>query len=305
MASRRILVFGRVGQVGWELRHKLAALGEVRAVDYPEVDFTKSESLHAVVAEHDPAVIVNAVAYTAVDKAEEDEERALSINGIAPGILAEEAKKRGALLVHYSTDYVFDGSGTRPWQEEDSPAPLNAYGRTKLAGDRAIAAVGCEHLIFRTSWVYGARGNNFLLTMLKLAQSKPELSVVADQVGAPTTAEGIAEVTAAVLSQVMSPAGKGLDGRSGVYNLTHGGEGSWFDFAEEIFAEGAEKLGTPRPAVKAITTEEFPRPAARPRNSRLSQKKLARSFGVELPEWRVGLQLVFDTLRSGIGNWKV
>jgi len=304
MAARKILVLGKVGQVGWELRHKLAALGEVHTVDFPGVDFTRPETLHKAIADVDPAVIVNAVAYTAVDKAEEEEERALAVNGIAPGVLAEEAKKRGALLVHYSTDYVFNGSGVQPWREDDNPAPLNAYGRTKLAGDRAIEAVGCDHLIFRTSWVYGARGNNFLLTMLKLAEKRTELSVVSDQVGAPTTAEGIAEVTAGVLSQVLAPKGQGITGRSGVYNLTHGGEGSWFDFAEEIFRQGAEKLGSKQPQVQPIPTSEFPRPAERPHNSRLSQQKLLREFGIQLPDWRVGLELVFDTLGDGIANWK-
>jgi len=304
MQSKKILVFGRTGQVGWELAHKLCCLGDVVSVEYPAVDFTRPETLHAAVAEHRPAVIVNSAAYTAVDKAEEEEEKALAINGSAPGVLAEEAKKLGALLVHYSTDYIFNGSGSVAWTEESSPAPLNAYGRTKLAGDLAIAATGCEHLIFRTSWVYGARGNNFLLTMLKLAQTRPELSIVADQIGAPTTAECIAQATTDVLAQILAPSGKGIDDRSGIYNLTNGGETTWYGFAEAIFALGAQKLSTPRPKLTPIPTEKFPRPAERPRNSRLSPEKLAETFGVRLPEWRNGLELVFETIQNGIGRWR-
>ena len=208
------------------------------------------------------------------------------------------------MLVHYSTDYVFNGSGTAAWTEESTPDPLNAYGRTKLAGDQAIADVGCEHLIFRTSWVYGARGNNFLLTMLKLAQSRSELSIVADQIGAPTTAECIAQATSDVLAQILTPAGKGIDGRSGVYNLTNGGDTSWHGFAEEIFSQAAEKLNCPRPALTPIPTAEFPRPAVRPLNSRLSEKKLADVYGIRLPDWRRGLELVIETLNGGIGSWQ-
>ncbi|WP_420240097.1 dTDP-4-dehydrorhamnose reductase (plasmid) [Telmatobacter bradus] len=304
MQSKKILIFGRTGQVGWELAHKLCCLGDVVSVEYPEVDFTRPETLRVAVAEHRPAVIVNAAAYTAVDKAEEEEEKALAINGTAPGVLAEEAKKLGALLVHYSTDYVFNGSGSAAWTEENSPAPLNAYGRTKLAGDQAIATTGCNHLIFRTSWVYGARGNNFLLTMLKLAQTRPELSIVSDQIGAPTTSECIAQATADVLSQVLAPSGKGIDGRSGVYNLTNGGETSWFGFAEEIFSLSAQKLSTPTPKLTPIPTEKFPRPAERPRNSRLCPEKLAATFGVRLPEWGNGLGLVLETIQNGTGSWK-
>jgi dTDP-4-dehydrorhamnose reductase len=304
MQAKKILIFGQVGQVGWELKHKLCCLGDVVSVEYPAVDFTRPETLRAAVAEHRPAVIVNAAAYTAVDKAEEEEERALAINGVAPGILAEEAKKRNALLIHYSTDYVFNGAGNEPWTEQSVPAPLNAYGRTKLAGDQAIAAVGCEHLIFRTSWVYGARGNNFLLTMLKLAQTRSELSIVDDQIGAPTTSECIAQATSDVLAQVLAPAGKGIDGRSGVYNLCNGGETTWFGFAEAIFARAAARLGTMQPTLTPIPTEKFSRPAQRPRNSRLSAEKLATHFGLRLPQWTLGLELVLETLGEGVGSWK-
>jgi len=296
---RKILIFGRVGQVGWELRHKLACLGEISSVEYPDVDFTKPDTLRAALQSVKPAVIVNAAAYTAVDKAETERELAMSINATGPGVLAEEAKKLGALLVHYSTDYVFDGGGTHPRSETETPAPLNVYGETKLAGDLAIQASGCDHLIFRTSWVYGARGSNFLLTMLKLGQERKELSIVADQIGAPTTSECIAQATACVLAQVLSPAGKGIDGRSGVYNLTNGGEASWFEFAKEIFDRAHEKTGVPIPALKPVPTSDFPRPAPRPFNSRLSSLKLEQVFGVKLPHWEHALELVLETIQAG------
>lgn len=303
MPTNKFLIFGRTGQVGWELRHKLACLGEIATVEYPEIDFTKPETLRAAVAEHKPTVILNAAAYTAVDKAEAEPDLAMEINGTAPGVLSEEAKKLGALLVHYSTDYVFDGSGAEPWTETSTPAPRNVYGHTKLAGDQAIAASGCDHLILRTSWVYGARGNNFLLTMLKLGQERRELSIVNDQIGAPTTSECIAQATADVLSQVLSPTGGGIDGRSGVYNLTNGGEASWLDFAQAIFVQAGSRLGTPIPELKAISTRDFPRPAQRPLNSRLAHEKLAATFGVHLPHWEQALELVLETLAEG-SAWK-
>jgi len=305
MQPHKFLIFGRVGQVGWELRHKLACLGEIVSVEYPEVDFTKPETLRAAVREHQPTVIVNAAAYTAVDKAETEQDLAMAINGTAPGVLAEEARALNALLVHYSTDYVFNGSGIRPWQETDTPDPVNVYGKSKLAGDLAIQASGCEHLIFRTSWVYGARGNNFLLTMLRLSQQGSELSIVDDQIGAPTTSECIAQATSDVLAQVLMPAGKGIDGRSGVYNLSNGGETSWCGFARAIFASAAPLLGTPQAAVKAIPTSDFPRPAPRPMNSRLSAAKLKLEFGITLPHWEHGLALVLDTLADGSAAFRI
>jgi len=293
---QKVLIFGRVGQVGWELRHKLACLGEIVSVEYPEVDFTRPDTLRAVVRAEQPTVIVNAAAYTAVDKAEAEPDLAMAINGKAPAVLAEEARKLGSLLVHYSTDYVFNGSGTRPWLETDTPEPLNVYGKTKLAGDEAIQASGCDHLIFRTSWVYGARGSNFLLTMLRLARERSELSIVDDQVGAPTTSECIAQATACVLAQVLSPSGKGMAGRSGVYNLTNGGEASWFGFAQSLLAKASVTLGTPLPHLKPIITSDFPRPAPRPGNSRLSGQKLEEVFGVKLPHWETALSLVLETM---------
>jgi dTDP-4-dehydrorhamnose reductase len=296
MFARKILIFGRIGQVGWELRHKLACLGTIVTLDYPDIDFTRGDSLRSAIRSEHPDVIVNAVAYTAVDKAEAEPELAMAINGAAPGILAEEAKSLGALLVHYSTDYVFDGTGLDPWIETSSPAPLNVYGSTKLAGDRAIQASGCHHLIFRTSWVYGARGSNFLLTMLRLSAENRQLRIVGDQVGAPTTSECIAQATADVLSQVLSPLGIAIDGRSGVYNLSNNGEASWFDFAQEIFALAQARLGTSRPQLTKIATADFPRPAQRPLNSRLSGCKLEQAFGVKLPAWQIGLELVLENM---------
>jgi len=281
--------------VGWELRHKLACLGEIASVEYPEIDFTKPETLRAAVQSVRPEILVNAAAYTAVDKAEAAPELALAINGAAPGILAEEARKIGALLVHYSTDYVFDGSGKRPWTETDAPAPLNAYGKTKLAGDQAIQTSGCDHLIFRTSWVYGWRGSNFLLTMLKLAKQKKELSIVDDQVGAPTSAECIAQAT----SDVLAPGGAGIQRRSGIYNLTSSGETTWFGFTKAILSEAAVRFGSPLPNLVPILTADYPTPAKRSANSRLSCERLEQTFGVTLPHWEQALSLVLDTLAEG------
>jgi dTDP-4-dehydrorhamnose reductase len=292
----KLLIIGRTGQVGWELRRTLFCLGEVVATEYPEIDFTRPETLRELVRRHRPTVIVNAAAYTAVDKAETEPDLAQAINATAPAVLAEEARQLGSLLVHYSTDYVFDGSGDQPRTETNPTGPLNVYGKSKLAGDLAIAASGCEHLIFRTSWVYGARGSNFLLTMLKLSKERDQLSIVCDQFGAPTTAVSIAQATASVLAQVFSPTGQGIGERSGVYNLTNGGEASWFDFGEAIFAKAHVLLGTPIPTLTPIPTSQFPRPAQRPLNSRLGGEKIERIFGVVLPPWQTALDLTLESL---------
>jgi dTDP-4-dehydrorhamnose reductase len=299
MRNSRILIFGRIGQVGWELRHKLACLGQVSTVEYPEVDFTNPDSIRNAVRAVEPAVIVNAVAYTAVDKAESELQRATAINSTGPGILAEEAKRLGGLLVHYSTDYVFDGSKLTPWIETDAPNPLNAYGRTKLAGDQAIQASGCDYLIFRTSWVYGARGNNFLLTMLRLGKERAELRIVDDQIGSPTSSECIAQATSDVLAQVLAPGGAGIQGRSGIYNLTSSGETSWFGFTKAILNEAAVRFGSPLPKLVPILTADYPTPAKRPANSRLSCQRAEKTFGVSLPHWEQALSLVLDTLAEG------
>jgi dTDP-4-dehydrorhamnose reductase len=244
----------------------------------------------------EPSVIVNSAAYTAVDKAESEPELAWAINGTAPGVIAEEAKRLGSILVHYSTDYVFDGSKQGAYVETDAPNPLNVYGKTKLAGDEAIQAVGGDYLILRTSWVYGARGNNFLLTMLRLAKERTELRIVDDQTGGPTSSECIAEATADILAQVLSPAGGGLAGRSGIYNLTCRGETTWFGFAKAFLSKAA---GTAAPELIAIPTSEFPRPAQRPANSRLLCQRLEETFGVRLPDWEEALELVLETLAEG------
>jgi len=242
----------------------------------------------------EPAVIVNAAAYTAVDKAESAPEPAWAINATGPGVIAEEAKRLGAVLVHYSTDYVYDGGKQGPWVETDAPNPLSIYGKTKLAGDGAIAAVGGAYVILRTSWVYGARGSNFLLTMLRLAKERPELRIVDDQTGGPTTSECIAQATAQILTQVLAPGGDGLAGRSGVYHLTCSGATTWYRFAEEIFSRQIL-----RPRLTPIATSEYPVPAKRPVNSVLSCQRIEETFGVRMPAWETALDLVLETLAEG------
>jgi dTDP-4-dehydrorhamnose reductase len=288
-----------MGQVGWELRHKLACLGQVTAIEYPEIDFSKPDSIRTAVRAAEPTVIINAAAYTSVDKAESDPELATAINATAPGVIAEEAKRLGSLLVHYSTDYVFDGSKPNPYVETDLPNPVNVYGKTKLAGDQAIQSVGGDYLILRTSWVYGARGSNFLLTMLRLAQERKELQIVDDQIGAPTSSECIAQATANILAQLLAPSCSGLDGRSGIYNLTTTGETSWFGFAKALLTKSSATFGFTVPNLIPIKTSEFPLPAKRPANSRLSCERLEQTFGVTLPHWEHALSLVLDTLNEG------
>lgn len=287
----RILLLGKNGQVGWELQRTLAPLGRVWALDYPEIDFVEGAALRKLVLEHKPQIVVNACAYTAVDKAESEPERAMLINGLAPGVLAEAAKQTGALLVHYSTDYVYDGTKRMPYVETDAAHPLSAYGRSKLAGDQAIQQVGGHHLIFRLCWVYGALGQNFLLTIMRLARERETLRVVSDQMGSPTWSRMIAETTALALKQVLSPA----EARelSGIYHLRAGGEASWHEFASrivELMPTAEKKCKT----VEAITTADYPTPAMRPAYSLMSGEKLRRTFGLELPDWEQSLRLVFD-----------
>ena len=302
MQNTKILVLGRIGQVGWELRHKLACLGEVTAIDYPEIDFSKPDSIRTTVRAAEPTVIINAAAYTAVDKAESDPDLAMAINGTAPGVIAEEAKRLGSILVHYSTDYVFDGTKQYPYVETNAPNPINVYGKTKLAGDQAIQSVGGDYLILRTSWVYGARGSNFLLTMLRLAQERAELQIVDDQIGAPTSSECIAQATANILAQLLAPAGRGLDGRSGIYNLTSTGETTWHGFAKTLLTKSSGTFGFTVPNLIPIKTSDFPRPAKRPANSRLSCDRLKQTFGVTLPPWEEALSLVLETLAEGYSS---
>jgi len=291
MPLPQILVIGKNGQVGWELRRTLAPLGPLVCVDYPEVDLADGDSLRRWMREVAPAVVVNAAAYTAVDKAETETDLAMKINGVAPGILAEEAKRTGALLVHYSTDYVFDGAKHEPYVEEDAPNPLGAYGRSKLAGDRAIQQVNGSHLIFRLCWVYGARGQNFMLTMMRLAREREILRVVRDQVGSPTWSRMIAEATALSLKQVL--ASRDASAFSGVYHLGASSQTSWHGFAESI-VQRMPGEGKKCRQVEAISTAEYPTPARRPANSVLSCEKLKRVFGLCLPHWEESLKLVLD-----------
>jgi dTDP-4-dehydrorhamnose reductase len=292
MPTKKILLFGKVGQVGWELRRTLGALGEIVALDSRAMDLSNADAVRATVQSIAPSIIVNPAAYTTVDKAESEPERARAVNAAAPGVLAEEAARLGALLVHYSTDYVFDGSGEAPWREDDACGPLNVYGATKLAGEQAIAAAGCRHLIFRTSWVYGARGGNFLLTMRRLLRERPELKIVADQIGAPTWCRDLAEATAQGLSQIVSPAsGFAADVPWGVYHMTNAGETSWHGFAEAIRAlDEFDETCVPA-RLLPIPGSDYPTPARRPLNSRLNNDKLARAFGLRLRDWREALAL--------------
>jgi dTDP-4-dehydrorhamnose reductase len=288
-ARPRILLTGAHGQVGWELRRTLSSLGEVVALDLKELDLTDADAVRQTVREIAPAIIVNPAAHTAVDKAESEHHLARAINATAPGILAQEAERLDALLVHYSTDYVFNGSGNTPWREDDACDPLNVYGTTKLEGECAIQASGCRHLIFRTSWVYGARGSNFLLTMRRLMRERPELKIVADQIGAPTWCRDLAEATALILSRVSAG---GFD-QWGIYNMTNGGETSWHGFAEAIQA-----LGGTRARLLAIPGSDYPTPATRPLNSRLNNDLLEQTFGLRLQDWRAALALCMDEMHQ-------
>lgn len=289
----KILLLGRSGQVGWELQRALAPLGELVALDFDSpaphcADFTRPDELARTVRELSPQLIVNAAAHTAVDKAETEPALAHAINAEAPAVLAREAAALGAWLVHYSTDYVFDGSGTVPWAEGAPTGPLGVYGRTKLAGEEAIRASGCAHLILRTSWVYAARGGNFARTMLRLAAERDDLSVIADQIGAPTGAELLADVTAhAVRTARADPA------LSGTYHVAAAGETSWHGYARHVI-EFARAAGRPiRVApdrIAAIPTSAYPTPARRPLNSRLDTRKFERTFGLALPDWRLGVE---------------
>lgn len=293
----KILLLGKNGQVGWELNRALMSLGCVVALDRNGADFSSPEGLRNIVSTENPDVIINAVAYTAVDKAEGEERLAEIINAVAPGVLAEEALKINALLVHYSTDYVFDGNKKTPYGEIDEPNPINIYGRTKLLGEQAIQSSGCNYLIFRTSWVYASRGKNFLLSILKLAQEREELGIVSDQVGSPTSARLIAETTSLCINTVMKEMSSTASS-SAVYHLTSSGNTSWYGFAEEIisFVSEAPSLSLKIKNLKAIATSEYPTAAKRPMNSQLMSNKLESEFGLIMPEWRNALILCMEEL---------
>jgi dTDP-4-dehydrorhamnose reductase len=279
----KILVIGKTGQVGWELQRTLATLGKVIALDRHGMDLVDPDSIRSAIRSCSPQIIVNAAAYTAVDQAESEPDLALAINGIAPSIMAEEAKKLGALLVHYSTDYVFDGAKSEPYTEDDQPNPLNAYGSSKLAGERAVAASGVRYLIFRTSWIYGARGKNFLRTILRLAQERDELRIVDDQVGAPTWCRAIAEATAQALVCAQA---RDAPNANGTYHLSTAGSTSWCGFAKAILECAGRSC-----KVVPIPSNAYPLPARRPANSVLSNAKLNARFGITLPDWSCALKL--------------
>jgi len=293
----RILVTGRTGQIGWELQSALAPLGTVIALDRGGMDLASPDSIRRAIRDASPDIIANAAAYTAVDRAESEPDLAMQVNGIAPGVMAEEAKRLGAVLVHYSTDYVFDGTKQQPYVEDDPPNPLSQYGRSKLAGEQAIALSGATHLIFRTSWVYAARGHNFLRTILRLARERTELKIVDDQLGAPTWARFIAEATAQVLRQV-GDGHKAIADYAGIYNLTGTGAVSWYGFASAIFAEAKARLGMTPPKLIPITTAEYPLPARRPANSRLDNTRLSAAFGLTPPPWDKMLKLCMKEIAS-------
>ena len=296
----KILLFGKGGQVGWELQRSLAPLGDVVTLDHDSTDlcgnFADLPGLAATVRQVEPDVIVNAAAHTAVDKAESEPDLARTLNALAPGVLADEAQKLGAWLVHYSTDYVFDGSGEVPWRETDATGPLSVYGQTKLEGEQAVARC-VRHLIFRTSWVYAARGGNFAKTMLRLAKERTQLNVIADQIGAPTGAELLADVTAYALRTVQI-----RPDLAGLYHLAADGETSWHGYACHVL-ERACALGCPLKAgpaeVLAIDTVDYPTPAQRPLNSRLDTTRLRAAFGLHLPHWKTPVNRMLDEILEG------
>ncbi len=288
-----ILLLGRTGQVGWELERSLQSLGRVVACERSEADLSRPETLRAVVQRVRPAVIVNAAAYTAVDVAEQEENLAYRINAESPAALAETARELNAWLVHYSTEYVFDGR-SGPYSEANATSPLNVYGRTKRAGEEAIQRSGCLHVILRTSWVYGARGKNFLNTMLQLAREREVLRIVDDQIGAPTWSRTIADVTAVLLAR--------LDERrcdanlAGIYHLASQGETSWCGFAS-LIVEETRSLRETSPRIEAVLTEDYPLPAQRPMDSRLDCSKLAEAFSINLPAWQDAARFCLDEIK--------
>jgi dTDP-4-dehydrorhamnose reductase len=320
----KILLLGKNGQVGWELQRSLAPLGEVIALGQEDTaptlcgNLALPDSLRATVRHIKPNVIVNAAAYTAVDKAESEAKLTHQINALGPAVLAEEACSTGAWLVHYSTDYVFNGSGTTPWQEDDPTDPLNMYGHSKLAGEQAIRETACRHLIFRTSWVYAARGNNFAKTMLRLAWERDSLRVINDQIGAPTGADLIADITAHAIRQVLhlhqqtdptttctnraAKTNANNSDLSGTYHLAAGGETSWFSYARHVLTCAQQlgvKLKAQPQAIEPVPTSAFPTPARRPGNSRLNTHKLQRTFHLHLPPWQDGVQrMLHETLKD-------
>jgi dTDP-4-dehydrorhamnose reductase len=304
-ADLKIVIVGRNGQLAWEANQRFQGLGQIICVGRPQFDLLDLNGLREEIRSIKPAVIVNAAAYTAVDQAESEPEAAMKINSEAPVAMAEEAKRFDALFITYSTDYVFDGKNATPYTESDPTASVNVYGASKLSGEQAVEAVGGNCLIFRTSWVYGARGKNFLKTILKLAAERPELRIVDDQVGAPTASRDLADATRKIIEQLVAKSaseqvsiGQALDDRRGIYHMTSAGSVSWYGFAaaivEEMRKRGLSK-GTLAKLVP-IPSSEYPTPAARPHNSRLCNEKLKNAFGVMLPPWRESLASVMEEL---------
>ena len=305
---RRILLLGATGQVGWELSRSLQPLGRVIVPRSPSgagraVDLTQPDDLRTLVRNVHPDLIVNAAAYTAVDKAEQQADVAMAVNGVAPGVLAEEARRLNAAMVHYSTDYVFDGSGQRPWRENDPTGPLSSYGRSKLAGEEAVRASGASHLILRVCWVHGVHGANFVKTMLRLGSERASLSIVDDQFGAPTSARVIADVTAQILAQGIQDSAARLRERGGTVHLACGGETTWYGFAAEIFESGRAR-GIPLAVqeIKPIPSSQYPTPAVRPKNSRMDCTLLRERFGLVAPDWKTALEHCLDgMIRPAVG----
>ncbi len=295
-----ILLMGKTGQVGWELLRALAPLGRVIAPDHTQMDLTNPDSIRLAIRDAAPDIVVNAAGYTAVDKAESEPDLAMQVNAFAPGVIGEEVRRLNALLIHYSTDYVFDGTKPEPYVETDEPNPVNVYGKTKLAGERAIAASGCAHLILRTSWIYSSRRSNFVLTILRLARERKELAVVSDQIGSPTWAHALARTSTELLGKI-----DGNREKTGIYHLSAGGYASRYDFAQKII-EIARQLydkNTGWATVRPTTNAEYPPlPAKRPLNAATSKEKIRRVFGIEMPSWTEQLNSYLDELASDRPN---
>jgi dTDP-4-dehydrorhamnose reductase len=292
---KTILLTGKTGQVGWELQRVLAPFGRIVALDRTQMNLIDPDSIRKAIHDASPDIIVNAAGYTAVDKAETEPDLAMQVNATGPGVMAEEARRIRALLIHYSTDYVFDGTSTAPYVEDDEPNPLNVYGKSKLEGERAIAASGCAHLILRASWIYSNRGTNFVLTMLKLARERQELAVVNDQIGSPTWARALAESTAKLLGN----ADDALE-NTGSYHLSAIGYVSRFEFAKKIVEAAQEVFGDGKgwATVRPIRTADYPLPAARPLNCATTKEKIKRVFGIEMSDWRLQLGAYFRNPES-------
>jgi dTDP-4-dehydrorhamnose reductase len=294
----RVLILGSTGQLGRQLQLKFSGASEIRTCGRDSVDLADHEQVRKSVRNTAPDIILNAGAYTAVDRAESEPDVAMAVNARAPEVLAEEAMRLGALLVHYSTDYVFDGSKVDAWVEADSPNPLNIYGASKLAGERAIVQIGGKFLIFRTSWVYGPLGNNFLLTMLRLGRERDRLNIVDDQIGTPTTTIELANATRSIVDGVMDDRFGDVERWAGIYHMTCGGSVSWCGFAKAIFERARLLLHGRFPAVNPIGTSEYPTPAKRPQNSVLSNARLRNRFGIQLATWESALDAVIDQLKT-------